>query len=1303
MPHTNSTTYSLHCIWLFRFFLIIFLILSSLNLSARKDNLYDLKCISVNEGLSYHQVTSISEDTEFNIWIGTTFGINRISGNKITPYSIGEDNESDWIEDVECSGKNVWVLSGFRIYYFDKSTDTFRLVIRDGFENQNITAICAVGEVIYAAGIDGIFRIDEIHVEKCLEFPRYKYSFNSMCYSSEGYLLFADDIQGIFEYDIDDNGSLSLAIGPEKRKARTPFSFVGKTDIWYVNNRNQIEIYSNHNEEQSIDIFDNSLLPSFNILSMREIGDNVLVGTDGGGIYVIDKRTFDISDLHLAAPQNEYLLKSAVSIYEDSSEGIWIATVKHGCILLKNTYVRHWNYSPTADGFGLSGSIVSKIIEDESGNIWVASDGGGINRLSSDGKVIYYPSTDGYKVLSLVDFDSQRLLMSCYDSHLMFFNKITGAIENAGFINRNIRLLNVKMFRIDRKIYFIGSTSGVYDMSRKTYEPFKFENDNVFLGLVPIDHSIYSFYGKDFYSFTEEDGVINRLYTHDSNIVSASYDNKKNGIYFIDLHGVFYWSLIDHQIAKIASFSSMLSIILYNNEDGRVWIGSNDGIYVIDTINDQNFLIPNSFSFPQDVYTPCSMLITSDGHIFCGGTEGMISVNPDILHVENKPSQFVLQEALVNNKSLDLAQIFNRGVIDVPYNFSSLKLSIKLLDNKYMTGEEHQVKIEGRYLFSKKLIGSSVEFSNLPSGHYTVSLVNNAFPDNRGTTKLFVLNVKDPWWKTIWGTGLIVIICLIVFALIIIWSYRMKKRRINELFEQKQKNLLEQQMKFMMNVSHELRTPLSLIVLPLEDMKKKNGQDCSHELQKISFQVSKMRYLIDMFMDVRKIEKGQQKLAFQNASVNRWMSICAEEFKEEYDRKGINLTINCDENVGHIDFDMQRCRIVISNFLTNALKYSPSGTKVSLVAKLDGDEVRISISDEGKGLDGNVDKLFNRFYQNEGSAQGFGIGLSYAKIIIEMHGGKIGAFNNSDGGATFYFTLPLKKRTDAVVVPTDDIYKFFSYGELVDKGSSEKDLSIDISNYSVLVVDDDADFTTALEKEFSLLFRKVYVAHDGQEAFEMTKELLPDIVVSDVMMPVCDGFELCRMIKTTFEVSHIPVVLLTALSDINQSIQGYKTGADAYLGKPFDIDYLITLLRNELYNRECIRRRYAFSIVTEHPEEITFSNPDEIFIKKLNDIILENIDDADLDLNFILEKMKIGRKLFKSKLNAVTNLTISSYINNIRIHEACKILSKGEVNISETAYSLGFATPSYFSTVFKQITGLSPKDYIASKGKNSVL
>ncbi len=467
MSHTNSTTYSLHFIWLFRIFLIIFLTLPYFDLSARKENLYDLKCISVNEGLSYHQATSIAEDTEYNIWIGTIFGINRISGNEIMSYSIGEDDESDWIGDVECGGKNVWVLSGFRVYHFEDSENAFRLVFSEGFENQNITTICAVGEQLYAAGIDGIYCIDETHVVKCLEFPRYKYSFSSSCYSPEGYLLFADDIQGVFTYDIEKNSALSPVIAPGKRKAKTPFVSLGKSDIWYVNTRNEIEIYSNHNEEESINIFDNSRLPSFNILSMREIGDKVLVGTDGGGIYVIDKKSFDITELHLAAPQNEYLLKSAVSIYEDSSGEIWIATVKHGCILLKNTYVRYWSYSPTADGFGLSGAIVSKIIEDENGNIWVSSDGGGINRVLPDGTVVYYPSTNGYKVLSIVDFDSRRLLMSCYDSELLFFNKVTGEIEDAGFINDGIRMLNVKMFRIGGKIYFIGSTSGVYDVNSK--------------------------------------------------------------------------------------------------------------------------------------------------------------------------------------------------------------------------------------------------------------------------------------------------------------------------------------------------------------------------------------------------------------------------------------------------------------------------------------------------------------------------------------------------------------------------------------------------------------------------------------------------------------------------------------------------------------------------------------------------------------------------------------------------------------------------------------------------------------------
>ena len=507
---------------------------------------------------------------------------------------------------------------------------------------------------------------------------------------------------------------------------------------------------------------------------------------------------------------------------------------------------------------------------------------------------------------------------------------------------------------------------------------------------------------------------------------------------------------------------------------------------------------------------------------------------------------------------------------------------------------------------------------------------------------------------------------------------------------------MEQQIQFLMNISHELRTPLTLILTPLKKLVESSSDNPTYNdhVKFILFQTKNMRRLIDMFLDVRKLEKGSQKLVLQSVKINDWITLCFEEFEYEFRTRGIQLKIELDERVDVVDLDMERCKIILSNFLTNALKYSPKDTVTTISSTLMVDKVRVSVSDCGKGLSqSDLNKVFERFYQDSNRMASFGIGLSYAKMIAQMHNGSVGAYNNEAEGATFFFELPLSQKHVSETVGYEQIYNFFA-GADNQIITPQEQIDLQLSAYSVMVVDDNKDLIDLLKNSMKPHFKKVYTASNGEEAFRLVCEKTPDIVVSDVNMPLMDGFEMCKKMKTTLEVSHIPVILLTAYAEIDNSILGYKMGADGYLTKPFDVDHLLSVVKNVLYNRECVKKKYLSANTPIDLQNLTFSNSDEKFLTHLNQIIQEHVADCELDLQFILKEMKMGRQLFQNKLKSVTDLTIKSYINKIRITHACVLLSEGELNISEVAYKTGFSSPSYFSTVFKQVMGSSPKEYI---------
>lgn len=357
--------------------------------------------------------------------------------------------------------------------------------------------------------------------------------------------------------------------------------------------------------------------------------------------------------------------------------------------------------------------------------------------------------------------------------------------------------------------------------------------------------------------------------------------------------------------------------------------------------------------------------------------------------------------------------------------------------------------------------------------------------------------------------------------------------------------------------------------------------------------------------------------------------------------------------------------------------------------------IAVDVVDNGIGL-GSVDpeQLFMRFYRSNRSTEGYGIGLSYARMMVEAQGGTITAFNNPEGGATFSFSLPQTtlKRTE-----NDTLNHYL--GRLSRSSREQSDFS-DISyeglnRYSILVVDDNANMVELLRSSFVGIFKSVYTASNGRQALESIRANIPDMVVSDVMMPEMDGFELCRTIKQDISISHIPVVLLTARTDKPSTSLGYKLGADCYVAKPFDIDLLTSVIYNQLHSIEQMKIRFATQPTPISVEEFTFSDADEQFVDKLNTVIGDNLSNSELDVQLIATELNMSRSTFYVKLKALTGGGLVNYITKIRINRACSLLLNQDVQIGEIAEMVGFSSQQHFSKTFRNIMKISPTQYRA--------
>ena len=446
-----------------------------------------------------------------------------------------------------------------------------------------------------------------------------------------------------------------------------------------------------------------------------------------------------------------------------------------------------------------------------------------------------------------------------------------------------------------------------------------------------------------------------------------------------------------------------------------------------------------------------------------------------------------------------------------------------------------------------------------------------------------------------------------------------------------------------------------------------------------------------------KMEVGQKSLDIQGHTVNQWITSIIDDFTFTENVCDYSIQTDLNSNVGIVNFDKEMCEIVLSNLLINAIKHSHKNGIILIKSEITSDNMlTISISDQGDGLVGiDYQKIFNRFYQGNDEKNGSGIGLSYAKLLVDLHKGQIGAYNNETKGATFYFKIPLNLKKSELTGETQPQLKEFLTSSNESIMDHEKD---NLSEYqtdkkSILIVDDNTDLIDFVKEFLEAKFMKVYTAYNGKEALEIISQQNVDIVVSDIMMPEMDGYELCRTIKSDIKHSHLPVVLLTAMNEETCKRLGYKMGADAYVSKPFEIETLYEIIKSKLKIREEIRHKYMQYSVIPEPKEETFSPVDETFLIQLNKIIVENISNTHLDIPFVCKEIGMSRASLYKKLKALTDMSCNEYINKIRVERATNLITNTHKSFMEIADETGFANSRYFSTIIKQTTGMTPTQY----------
>ena len=922
-------------------------------------------------------------------------------------------------------------------------------------------------------------------------------------------------------------------------------------------------------------------------------------------------------------------------------------------------------------------------------------------------------STWGDKVSSITGVDKQRLLVSLFSKGLFFFDRKTENYQPLIIVNDSINELmckrgkTVNVFQnTPETILLLSESPYSYHISKKEFTPILLDKytKEIIGTMLPIESRGPISYLHDFkniYRIDSRKNVLETIFSCKGDTVFNSISIDENGMFWIGSnYGLSRYSSEKREHIYIPN--SLINEInsLICDKRGRVWLGT-DGKLFAHLIHEREFILyGESDGVILNEYLEKPRLLSAQGDIYMGGVNGLLCINKQLPDNTTAPPTLELADVSVGGERMN-TQMSTRRRLKVEEQSKPITIKIIAHDKDIFRKPMYRYTLrgmEGQVIYSYQ---PELTLSGLSARTYQVmascSTRTGGWSEDYQILELVVL---PPWYKSIWFISVCFILIVSGIILAFFSLLRRKENKLKWAMKEHEQQVYEEKVRFLININHELRTPLTLIHAPLKQLLKSlSPEDDKYPvIQSISKQSGRMKNLLNMVLDVRKMEVGQSTLHAETVELAPWIEQLVADFRPEAQLKGISILYSPEPAVDTLCFDKEKCTTILINLLINALKYSPENSLIQVATSLSDDKsrVRISVSDEGPGLkDVDINNLFIRFYQGNNSRPGTGIGLSYSKILAEQHGGSIGAYDHGNmSGSTFWFELPRDIQPGKMTLqPQAYLNELLAPTQEVESIPDDMQKKEDTQSCTLLIVDDNKDLTDYLSSALKGKFKEIRVAYDGEEALRICHESSPDIIVSDIQMPRMNGYELCKHIKEDLAISHIPVILLTARNDEESQLFGYKNGADAYLTKPFEVDILYTVIQSQLENRERIRLRYTEAGPLPQPQESTFSSADEKFLNRLNKLISENLDNPQLGVAFLCTELGISRAGLYNKLKALAGMGSNDYITKLRIERATWLLNHTSLSINEIADQTGFSTARYFSTVFKQYMGCSPTQY----------
>jgi signal transduction histidine kinase/ligand-binding sensor domain-containing protein/CheY-like chemotaxis protein len=1068
------------------------------------------------------------------------------------------------------------------------------------------------------------------------------------------------------------------------------------------------------------------------------------IGTFGGGLVKIVKNNNDFLNA-----KNIILEKGGK--HRSNSNITSICQTRNHKILIGTAGGEINTYSPISNVFEayidnntLSTKIINTIIEDKEDKLWIGTD---------KGVEIYIPGTKKHSefipsqlVINQTGLPKQASIqcicidtfgwvwLGSFDEGLFKYNPATGVCKQ--YVNNENDPESIS----NNVIWSVCTdhNNNVWIGTRNLLNRYNRSGDN-FVRYTPdagnprsISHNVISYICEDSKMNVWIATLGNGINKYDSKKDEFTWINETNG-------------LSDNSIFGIAEDSK-----------GSLWLSSAKGLSKYNPVTGTVENFDKSNGFRDNLFNMGVCSKSHEGIVYFGGVNGLNVVNPDSIKDFTETPPIVLTDfkrynkSVVSGKYIDGRLILPREInelkeINLKYNDYVISLEFSILDYAYPKTNHYAYILEG---FDKEWVFTDASrrfatYTNLSPGKYTfkVKATNHCGIWNNSYKSLNII-ISPPFWDTAWFRTFVIlafVLSVILFIRFRIRYYRKQKNILKELVIKKTGEIADQykilefkneelstqkeeilemtnklreadekKMKFFTNISHELRTPLTLILGPADNLMKNNTlpPNIHKEITPIYRNASRLLHLINELLDFQKMDNDTMKLKVVESDLVKFISEIVYAFDNYAAQQHIDLYYIPEFQEFKTIFDPDKIEIILYNLLSNAFKFTLEGgrIKVSLLIQESTQTYQIIVQDNGIGIDkGKINTIFNRYDQIESGAASFhgsGIGLAMTKEIIEFLGGKIIVSSMLENGTVFTITLPILnhetlKRDKISILQEIDLKR---NEQLITEFIPENAISLtqqlpdsESNAPKILVIDDNTDLRLYIKECLTNKY-KFYEASNGNEGLLLAQNKLPQLIISDIMMPGIDGIKLCQQLKSDITTSHIPIILLTGKVSSEIQAESYKTGADDYLTKPFKEEVLVARVQNLIESREKLRKTFI-SKIDFKPQEITLTTTDERFLNKAFEIVEKNLGVAEFGPSELVSEIGLSRTMVFYKLKELTGSNASEFIKNIRLKRAYQMLKQNQYRVSDVCYNVGFADPNYFSKSFKKLYGVSPAKF----------